>query len=89
MFAVRGDDDAVVALAHVQFAHEAEFHEFLAGAALWVAVAEVPAGGFEDWAGGVVVAVVGVAGGSGRATAASAAFAFEVFLVSDHGDVIY
>lgn len=39
LFAVGGDDDAGVALAEVEVAHEAELHEFLAGASFGVAVA--------------------------------------------------
>ncbi|VUC20718.1 unnamed protein product [Clonostachys rosea] len=88
VLAVRGDDDAVVALAEVQVAHHAQPHELLPGASLRVAVAEVPAGGLECRAGGgsLVVLLAGLARGA-AAVEFALALAMEVFLVSNHGEV--
>ncbi|CAH0037165.1 unnamed protein product [Clonostachys solani] len=90
VLAVRGYDDAVVALAEVQVAHHAQPHELLPGAPLGVAVAEIPAGGLERRAGGgsFVVLVAGLARGAG-AVEFALALAMEVFLVPNHGEVYF
>ena len=85
-----GDDDALVLLSDVQLAHQAQADELLAGAALRVAVVEVPGGCFEGWAFAAAETVfafgVGVLRKSLlRPVGAFAALVVHVFLVADHG----